>query len=348
MGKNIVDIKRYIVFGAGMYGKQAAEYLKIERVACFVDNDINKQGSTLLGKKIISFEQLKEIHKDYSIIIGVDLSKAYSIAEQLEDAGIKNYLVFLEMIKQGCGGNNKKSLDDKKWGEIYNCDKEKGIAEKISRKEFSVWTEEIIKLSHQYSKCLELGCGTGETSVALACQGKEVMAIDYSQEVIELVSKLVNDFNCKENMKVLKRDVTKSLDIEKKYEMVFQCGLLEHFEEKQRIELLRLWKENCSNIMVSIIPNANSIPYNVGKKIMESNNSWEYGLELPQMTMKQEFEKAGYRNIKEYTIGVKKALEFLPVRHYLRKAFETAVKDGLISEEDNYGQGYLLVTIGEV
>ena len=93
-----------------------------------------------------------------------------------------------------------------------------------------------------------------------------------------------------------------------------------------------------------MIPNAMSLPYMIGKKIMEDNGTWEYGLELPQSSLREEFLVAGYSNIQEYTIGTKHALNFLPLHHHLRATIEKLLLDNY--DLDNIGQGYLLVTIG--
>ena len=85
--------------------------------------------------------------------------------------------------------------------------------------------------------------------------------------------------------------------------------------------------------MVSIIPNAASLPYRVGKQIMEDNKTWEYGLEIPKHSMAKEFLLAGIE-----------ALRFLPPRHSLRKMFAKLQRQGI--DLDCIMQGYLLVTIG--
>ena len=98
--------------------------------------------------------------------------------------------------------------------------------------------------------------------------------------------------------------------------------------------------------MISMIPNAASIPYRVGKQIREKNGTWEYGLEIPKHSFAEEFSKAGIEVVKEYTIGTKSALSFLPKKHYIRKFFEKLRKEGYNLEK--YMQGYLLVTIGKM
>lgn len=125
--------------------------------------------------------------------------------------------------------------------------------------------------------------------------------------------------------------------------MAFQSGLLEHFSTDEQIRLLKNWKRNCRQ-MVSMIPNAASIPYRVGKQISENNGTWQYGLEIPRHSMIHEFMAAGIRVEKEYTIGTEWALKFLPPRHFIRKMFKKLQKQGF--SLNGMMQGYLLVTIG--
>jgi hypothetical protein len=97
--------------------------------------------------------------------------------------------------------------------------------------------------------------------------------------------------------------------------------------------------------MISIIPNAASLDYRVGKSIMEKNGTWQYGKELLQYSLFNEFALAGFNVTNEYTIGEFHSLEFLPKQHYLRIALERFQKEYICN--DNCGQGYLLVTVGK-
>ena len=78
---------------------------------------------------------------------------------------------------------------------------------------------------------------------------------------------------------------------------------------------------------------------------MENNGTWEYGLEIPKHSFKEEFVRAGITVEQEYTIGSEWAQRFLPKRHYVRKFFAKLEKD--CYDLENLMQGYLLVTIGK-
>lgn len=118
---------------------------------------------------------------------------------------------------------------------------------------------------------------------------------------------------------------------------------MEHFETEEQIHLLSEWKKY-SKYMIFMIPNAASILYRVGKQIMETNGTWQYGLEIPKHSFAELFAKAGISVEREYTIGTKWAYGFLPKKHYIREFFDRLEKDGY--RLDDFMQGYLLVTIG--
>lgn len=167
--------------------------------------------------------------------------------------------------------------------------------------------------------------------------------MDYTESSVALVNAVKNDL--KINCNVVQADATQVLPFnEKEFDVIFQSGLLEHFSSEDQINLLKNWKVYCKR-MVSMIPNAASMPYRVGKKFLEDSNKWEYGLETPKHSLSKEFSLAGIIVEKEYTIGTEWALKFLPQKHYIHKFFKKMAKDGI--NLDGLMQGYLLVTIGK-
>lgn len=97
--ENMSRNKEYIIFGAGIFGKQAAELVDIANVDCFVDNDINKQGTEYLSRKVISFEDalLSKNKYTYTYVVAVSDSFSDSICEQLQAAGIEDYKLYKDL-----------------------------------------------------------------------------------------------------------------------------------------------------------------------------------------------------------------------------------------------------------
>ena len=73
--------KKYVIFGAGDYGKKALEMLGRENVAFFVDNDKNKDGSIINGVEVKFFQKVSKNLKEYWVIIAV----AYKYIEDIKE-----------------------------------------------------------------------------------------------------------------------------------------------------------------------------------------------------------------------------------------------------------------------
>ena len=100
----------------------------------------------------------------------------------------------------------------------------------------------------------------------------------------------------------------------------------------------------CSKGVISLVPNANSIFYRIGKFLMEQKRTWPYGKERPFFTMKKYFEDAGLRNIRESSVGPYHSLEFWGSKMSEIKRFYDSLS---LQELEGLNQGYLLFTYGE-
>lgn len=324
------------IFGAGKAGIKLLNKLDKEKVKFFIDN--NRSGE-ICGVPIKTLEEIGDENRDILVLISSNTYK-HEMIEQLQEVGLKNYLCCdMDIVEN----DNKNRLSEKQWGELYNEEMLNEIIKRIKDNHLSLQSRELIKLTQTKDKVLEIGCGSGESSVILAKNDRIVSAIDYSADSISLVNKLAEKMEC--NVETYCIDAIKELPFEdREFDVVFQAGLLEHFNQEQRIQLLNRWKRVCKK-MVSLIPNEHSVAYRTGKAIAEKNRTWKWGLELPQYSLVQEFQEAGLSEVEEYTIGEKEALDFLPENHYLRVALEKWLKEGY--GVNDCGQGYLLVTIGK-
>lgn len=239
-----------------------------------------------------------------------------------------------------------KALEKDEWGSLYNKQMCSQVVKTIEEEDVFCWTQELLRISKEGDCMCEVGCGSGQSAAYLQKHNRKVTAVDYSENCVELVE-LVNQ-KMDLGMRIVCADVTEPLPfVEKEFDYIYQCGLLEHFKGEERINLLRNWSRYTKH-MISMIPNAGSISYRTGKALMEKYGSWEFGMELPQYSLGLEFDKAGIKNIREYTIGAEHALSFLPLNHYLRNALERWIAERTeLGVDDLCGQGYLLVTVGD-
>ena len=324
------------IYGAGTEGIRALQDIGKNNVFGFVDQI--KGGGNLNGCPIFNIEDLPVENKEEAFFLITPRKYKQEIAEKLIDFGYRHFCLYKHVVSS----KKDKALDKNEWGSIYNEILLKNIINDVNSGKKNSWTDEIIKITKEEDRVLEIGCGSGETTLHLAKNGRKCAAIDFSKSSIELLNRAADALNLKVDARLA--DARKKLPFENDaFDVVFQAGLLEHFLHDERVGLLKLWK-NVGKTMVSLIPNADSIAYRAGKLLQEQSGDWEYGLEMPQHTMINEFIEAGYYNVREYSIGIEDSFTFLPKDHYLRVALERWFSE---HNDDNFGQGYLICTIGE-
>lgn len=86
----------YIVFGAGVSGKRAMDFLGYDRVLCFADNKC--AGQEVSGKNVVSFDEMQNLCRGKNIVVIIASEKYWEEMErQVADASsIKRYFVFRE------------------------------------------------------------------------------------------------------------------------------------------------------------------------------------------------------------------------------------------------------------
>lgn len=235
-------------------------------------------------------------------------------------------------------------LDAEGWGAHYNESMLEQVVYTVKSGNLVSWSRKMIEMTQPGDRVLEIGCGSGETSLALAMAGRRATAIDYSKSSVALARRAAEVLGVSLDVRLV--DATKKLPFPNdSFDFAFQAGLLEHFQKEERIRLLDLWRPVCRT-MVSMIPNAHALAYHAGKYMMEKAGAWPWGLEMPQDSLLDEFLLAGYGNVREGTLDAMHAVRaFLPEGHYLRTALERWFTEN--PEAGIMGQGYLLLTVGE-
>lgn len=87
-------MQKIIIFGSGQVGREALIFLGNDSVACFCDNALELAGTEKYGKTVISFAELKRNYSESIIVIAAAGFNADTIAEQCEENGIPDYLVY--------------------------------------------------------------------------------------------------------------------------------------------------------------------------------------------------------------------------------------------------------------
>lgn len=240
-------------------------------------------------------------------------------------------------------------LNMNQWGELYSVDKARAIARAIFEGKYSSQTKEMLKIVEEtgYKALCEIGCGSGQTVIALAMKGVSIVALDYQRESLELV-KAVAELAGKEvihKIEIECCDAQKDLPFSNnQFDAIYHAGVMEHFTSDERVLMLAKWKNYCYE-MISMVPNGASVAYRYGKEKMIKNGTWPYGTENIIYTQTLEFMKAGLTIDSEYTIGLINSMNFLDDKNYLKKAMKKLWDEKFL--EDDCHQGYLLVTRGK-
>lgn len=240
-------------------------------------------------------------------------------------------------------GIKRKKLDEKSWTKIVHLKTVNNLANKIRANRFPVWIQPLLDNTQTTDSFLELGSGSGELSAILALNNRRSNLLDFSQKNINYSKKLFKILKLK--AKYHNQDVLKKFPFkDKSIDWIFSSGLLEHFNDEEIEQIMKESSRIAKKGVITLVPNANAILYQIGKFVMQKNNKWPYGLEIPRHTMKSFFKKAGLRKIKEYSIDPYHSLEFVENKTTFKEFFDSFDK----KELQKLNQGYLIFTIGYV
>lgn len=85
---------------------------------------------------------------------------------------------------------------------------------------------------YRFDTVIELGCGTGKNTSYLLQKAKQVIGLDFSQEMLNIAKEKIRDKRVKFN----KADLTKNWKIENEFADLITCSLtLEHIENLDHI-----------------------------------------------------------------------------------------------------------------
>lgn len=222
---------------------------------------------------------------------------------------------------------------------------QQAIVERVRHHRLSEWAQVILLETSPGQKVLEIGAGTGEISLHLAWAGRKVMALDISGESLEFIRRCAADLGIE--IETVRADATQPLPFpDDEFDCVWSSGLLEHFTPDERRSMLREQQRVTKGKVIAMVPNAACVAYRAGKRYQEERGIWPYGLEIPILSLRDDFEAAGLHVVSEYSVGARHALNFLPTDHPLRKALSAWMESLSTEELRDCHQGYLLVTIG--
>ena len=130
------------------------------------------------------------------------------------------------------------------------------------------------------NKILEVGCGSGLTSLILAKRYKlKPTFLDASAESIKI---------CKKNAKRLSIEAVCVMALaqelpfkDNEFDIVLSGGLIEHLTPEDKLKAMQEMYRVSKNLVIVIVPNAHNVPYRIGKFWRELLGKWAFGDENP-------------------------------------------------------------------
>ena len=98
------DLKDIVIFGFGRQGKKMYTTLNRDfNIVAIVDNSSAKQGKIIDSRKILSFQEARELLHQYKIIVTTSQYYYQTIREQLNDDGLKenvDYVMYQQFVTE--------------------------------------------------------------------------------------------------------------------------------------------------------------------------------------------------------------------------------------------------------
>ncbi|MEC0329491.1 methyltransferase domain-containing protein [Paenibacillus macerans] len=208
---------------------------------------------------------------------------------------------------------------------------------------------EVITLNDRV-QIAEAGSGTGKVSLKLAEEGANVTLIDLSEQALRNSRQAFFERHVPATF--LQADIRNTGLPDVRFDLTWNAGVLEHFEEDEQVAMLREMARitKPGGTILVMTPNARCLPYVVGKAIAEKEGTWMYGKEHPVTSLRTVAERSGLVFLEEKHTGFLDSLAFLDFIHEsepVKTAFRSWYESLHSSQKDNF-PGYLLVTICRV
>jgi len=306
-------------------------------------------GSYGLAKNYFPFEEISWTIKFFLDAIQIKLGES-CIKHNFSDNQSK------DRGKMNIENNTLNRLDQEKWHDVLlghpiklvskarKAVKIKKLATSIRQNDFPLWARPLLEYTSPGDIVVELGSGTGILCAILGKYNRRPILWDFSQSNLDFSKDLFKCLSLKPH--------TVCCDILKKFpaadrsvDWVFSSGVLEHFSDSEIEFVMQESFRICRKGVISLVPNAKSIAYRLGKNNLELSGHWKYGYEDPKYSLHWAFEKVGLQKIKEFDIDPYLSIEFLP-KGKQQKQFRRFLKSLSPIELDQLQQGYLLCTIG--
>lgn len=196
---------------------------------------------------------------------------------------------------------------------------------------------------------LECGSGSGRVSLRMASRGAKITLLDKSPVALGVALRLSRQQSV--SVDLVQSDIFSMPFPDAQFDMVWNAGVLEHFEGAEQIKILKEMKRVCKpgGDVVVIVPYAGNPLYRAAKWWSEKTGRWIYGRETPSITLTDTFSEAGLKVKREYEADFFDSINFLaaiPNSNTLKTLFHIWY-DSLSENEQEELPGRWLVTVAK-
>jgi SAM-dependent methyltransferase len=247
----------------------------------------------------------------------------------------------LSLLRRSAGGQIERPNSAAEWSALYPD------IDEVIRHVRTPLARAILDLTSAGDVLLEAGCGHARISAELAVGGRRIELCDFSADILKRAETLFQ-------RSALPTPGTKLADITQplpwpadSVDWVWSSGVLEHWTDEELVPIVGEMQRISRKGVISLVPNARSVFYRLGKQLMEDAGLWPYGRELPRATLAPVFQAAGLRSIREFTILPEESpLLLRPTDPGIYALVSNWWKDLPADDPLMSDQGYLLLTVG--
>ncbi len=240
-------------------------------------------------------------------------------------------------------------LTPQEWADVLVKDaRPDAMAEALRAGKYWPWTETLLQYSRESDEVLDMGSGAGENAAVLALHGRKMTLLDWSECNLDFDRRLFDVLGHSGHF--VRHDMTQPLPFkDNSFDMVFSCGVFEYFTDEQISQIVKEAFRIARQRVIILVPNARSLAYRLGKWYLETRGRWHWGRERPVRTLRPHLGAAGCMQVTEFCVATKHSLDFLVMRGgpTLKRLLIRLLRLTDHSKPAAFGQGYLLVTIGE-
>jgi 2-polyprenyl-3-methyl-5-hydroxy-6-metoxy-1,4-benzoquinol methylase len=193
----------------------------------------------------------------------------------------------------------------------------------------------------QGASLLEVGCGSGHLSGYLASKGFKTTSMDFSKVALAKAKSYYEKHNLTGNF-ILCDMRELSMEKVEPHDVVWNSGVLEHFDSWQVIDTLKRMGKVTRKFVIVLVPNARSFPYLLFRRHAMENNEWVWGRELLRESLRCLAEAAGLEVVEEKYLGHHYSQYHL---NYVKSEFGREYMDMCQQNLIPDNQGYLITLV---